>query len=338
LFALFALFALFSVGSAQTATQCTQFCMDYNVTCMGLSTQNDIYATMEACEAECMQFPVDMACQTGDINDAANCASGNSYGCRRYHLSVANDTSVLPGNPATHCPHTTPLSAPTADNTITVSPNNSVTDTVCGTQVNGSSGLLGKNGLVADFCNQVTDVCNSFLGGLNMGKCVATYSHIGGATDVANYPNGAIKFPIGSPNGATELPCRRYHAQVARGSTGTAVGEHCIHALFGDGACGTTCETYCTLGAAICPTMFDTNCMTDCANTVPAPINYAEITNHDLVCRIYHMTVAAQSAALNTDHCPHATIMSTPDTCGAASLSISALLIAALALITKFSS
>jgi hypothetical protein len=212
---------------------------------------------------------------------------------------------------------------------------NAVTDTVCGTMVNGT---MGKNGLVADFCNQVTSVCNGFLGGLNVGKCVPFYSHIGGAMDVSHYPNGAIKFPLVSPDSLTQLPCRRYHAQVARGSTGTSIDEHCIHALFGDGACGTTCETYCALGEAICPDMFDTNCMTDCANKIPAPINYKVINNHDLVCRIYHMSVASQSDALNAAHCPHATVMSTPDTCGAASLSISALLIAALALITKFSS
>jgi len=331
------LFALFSVVSAQNPTQCMQFCMDYNTTCMGLNAMNDIYMTMQACQDECMQFPIDSACATGDINDATNCASGNSWGCRRYHLNVAGDASV-PTNAATHCPHTTPLSSPTADTMDPDTNENAVTDTVCGTLVNGTS---GKNGLVADFCNQATTICHGFLGALDMSKCVPFYSHIPGAMDVTHYPNGPIKFPLTSQTGSG-LPCRRYHVQVARDSkaandTGSA-SEHCIHALFGDGACSTTCDTYCSLGEAICPDMFDSNCMTDCTNKVPAPIDYNVIINHDLVCRIYHMSVASQSAALNADHCPHATIMSTPETCGAASLSISALLIAALALITKFSS
>jgi hypothetical protein len=299
---------------------------------MGVSAMNDIYESMQACQDECMQFPVDSACQNGDINETVACGTGNSWGCRRYHLSVAaNDTS--------HCSHTTPLSSPTADTTDTAINQNAVTDTVCGTLVNGT---LGKNGLVADFCNQATSVCTSFLGGLDMGKCVPFYSHIGGAMDVTNYPNGAIKFPIDATTGSG-LPCRRYHVQVARDSKAAGnddgVSEHCIHALFGNGGCGSTCDTYCTLGQMICPDMFNSSCLTECTNNIPAPIDYDVITNKDLVCRIYHMAVASQSAALNADHCPHATIMSTKDTCGgAASLSISALLVAALALITKFSS
>jgi len=333
LFALFALFALFSVVSAQTATDCTAFCTDYNMTCMGVAPANDIYMDMTACEKECMKFPMVASCATGDITDPTNCGSGNSWGCRRYHLNVAMDTAD-PTNPATHCPHTTPLSSPTADITAA----DAITMTQCGTLVNGTT---AKNGLVADFCNQATTVCNSYLGGLDVSKCVPFYSHVSGNTDVANYPNGVNrKFPLVSTPG-NGLPCRRYHVQVARESTGASINDHCVHALFGDGACGTTCETYCQMGESICPNDFDANCMTDCTNKVPEPVDFAVITNKDLVCRIYHMSVASQSAANAADHCSHATIMSTPETCGedgAASLSISAFFIAALALITKFSS
>jgi len=279
-----------------------------------------------------MRYPMDANCPTGDIADPTNCGSGNSWGCRRYHLNVAMDGTA--GNDALHCPHTTPLSSPSADITAA----DAITGTLCGTLVNGTT---GKNGLVADFCNQVTSVCPNYLGGLDMAKCVPFYSHIAEATTTAHYPDGTNrKFPV-LPISGSGLPCRRYHAQVARGSTGASIGEHCTHALFGADGCDTTCATYCMLGEAICPDMFDANCMTDCANKVPEPVDYAVITNKDLVCRIYHMSVASQSAAQNADHCPHATIMSTADTCGssgAATLSISALFIAALALITKFSS
>jgi glutamate synthase domain-containing protein 2 len=138
------------------------------------------------------------------------------------------------------------------------------------------------------------------------------------------------------------LPCRRYHAQVARGSA-TAATDHCKHALFGADACGSPCQQLCSMGPAICPQSFDANCMTDCANKVPAAVDptYKNVTNRDVVCRLYHLAVASESAQLNTDHCPHASIASTADTCataGAATLSVSALFIAVLALITKFSS
>jgi hypothetical protein len=329
---LFALLALFSVVSAQNAADCMQFCTDYNMTCMGAppASTNDIYTDMQSCQNECMKFPVDTACPTGDINQASVCGSGNSYGCRRYHLNVAMNVTADPMNPQTHCPHTSPLSAPSSD----LVPATAVTGTQCGMQVNGTS---GKNGLVADFCNQVSPVCNKYLGGLDMTKCNTFFSHVDEATNVANYPNGvARKFPLAAITGSG-LPCRRYHAQVARGSTGTEVDDHCTHALFGAGACGTTCEQYCTMGERICPAQFDANCAADCATLALG--NYAVITGNNLVCRVYHMAVSAGSADAAAAHCDHSSIVSTPDTCGGAStLSVSALFLAALALITKFSS
>jgi hypothetical protein len=329
---LFALFALFSVVSAQTATQCTQFCSDYNTTCMGLATANDIYTDLTACQDECMKFPQDANCPDG--SDPTLCASGNSWGCRRYHLDVAMNAT---GNAPIHCPHTTPLSSPTA--TITAA--DAVTGTVCKSTYNALN-ATGQNGLVADFCNQVTSACSAWLNNLDMAKCVSYYYWISGATDVANYPDGSNrKFPVAAITG-NGLPCRRYHAQVARTSTANAK-EHCKHALFGADACGSPCTQLCQMGPAICPQSFDANCMADCTASVPAAVDpdYQIVTNKDIVCRLYHLAVASESAQLNTDHCPHASIASTADTCataGAATLSVSALFIAVLALITKFSS
>jgi hypothetical protein len=331
---LFALFALFSVVSAQTATQCTQFCSDYNTTCMGLATANDVYTDLTACQDECMKFPMDANCPDGV--DPTVCASGNSWGCRRYHLNVAMDTTTA-GNDVTHCPHTTPLSSPTA--TITAA--DALTGTVCKSTYNALN-ATGQNGLVADFCNQVTSACSAWLNTLDMAKCVSYFYYISGATDVANYPDGSNrKFPVAAITG-NGLPCRRYHAQVARTSTANA-NEHCKHALFGADACGSPCTQLCQMGPAICPSSFDANCMADCTAQVPAAVDpdYKVVTNRDIVCRLYHLAVASESAQLNTDHCPHASIASTAATCataGAATLSVSAILIAALALITKFSS
>jgi len=331
---LFALLVLVSVVSAQNPTDCMAFCSDYNTTCMALATSNDVYTDMSACQDECMKYPVDANCPTG--SDPVACASGNSYGCRRYHLNVAMNAT---GNAPTHCPHTTPLSSPTS--TITAS--DAYMGTVCKTTFNALN-ATGQNGLVADFCNQVVSACSAWLNTLDMAKCVSYYFWITGSTDVSNYPDGTNrKFPVAAVTGAG-LPCRRYHAQVARVSTANAK-EHCKHALFGADACGSPCDQLCSMGPAICPGSFDANCMADCTSKVPVAVDpdYQVVTNRDIVCRLYHLAVSSESAQLNTDHCAHASINSTADTCasmtaGASTLSVSAFFIVALALITKFSS
>jgi hypothetical protein len=322
---LLALFVLLSLASAQTAQDCTQFCTDYMATCMPLATMNDIYTDMNACQDECMKYPNDPNC------DGTTVCAGNTFGCRRYHLNVAMNTTADPTNPMTHCPHTTPLSSPTAN----ISATNALSGTVCATAVPNAM----QNGLVADFCNTVTNaaVCGGYLGGLTEDKCVAFYQHVEGAMDTAHYPDGTnIKFPLTAVSGLG-LPCRRYHAQVARADP----NPHCMHALFGDDGCGSTCQTYCMLLEQVCPTFYDmATCESDCAE-IPEPTDWMSITGKDIGCRIYHMSVASMSAAANTDHCPHASIESTPDTCGesgAATATFSALLIAALAVVTKFSS
>jgi hypothetical protein len=331
---LLALFALFAVASSQNPTECAQFCTDYNVTCMGLAPENNIYMDMQACMNECMMFPTDMNCPLGDVTNPTACGSGNSYGCRRYHLSVANMSTA---NAGTHCPHSTPLSSPTAILTDA----NTVTGTYCNTTVMGQM----QNGLLSDFCNQVVNprVCQSYLNGLTEPTCVEFYAHLAGTTDVSNYPDGTgstppRQFPLAAVSGNT-LACRRYHVQVARDSGDTAT--HCPHALMGGttGGCSSDCEFYCAMGTAICPSQFNSNCMSDCSTKVPAAMNYTVTTNMDIVCRMYHLSVASQSAANAMTHCPHTSILSTKGTCGsAAGLSFSALLIAALALVTKFAS
>jgi len=233
------------------------------------------------------------------------------------------------------------LSSPTTDITVSTA----YTGTVCKTVFNESTPAAGQNGLVADFCNQVVPTCSAWLNNLDMQKCVSYFSHVTGATDTSVYPDGVNrKFPVAATTVAG-LPCRRYHAWVAASATAN-VDEHCPHALFGADVCGTPCEQLCSMGPAICPASFDTaTCMSDCASKVATAVdpNYQVITNNDIVCRLYHLAVASESAELNAGHCSHATIASTTDTCamgsgGAATLSVSALFLAALALITKFSS
>jgi hypothetical protein len=203
------------------------------------------------------------------------------------------------------------------------------------------TGMVPQNGFLADFCNQVVTTCSAYLSGMTYQTCVQFYSHTAGLTDLSTYPDGTSrKFPMMAATGAT-LPCRRYHIQVARVPANTM--EHCPHALFGAGSCSTNCETYCMLGKAICPTQFtmtQADCESSCAN-LPTVSDYTVISNKDVVCRMYHLSVAVQNAANNAEHCPHTSIMSTGATCGSGAdgtASFSALLIAALALVTKFAS
>jgi hypothetical protein len=333
---LLALFVLFSVASAQTQSQCTAFCDDYNTTCMGLAAGNDIYSTMQTCIDECMHYPMDSNCPNGDITQAAVCGSGNSYGCRRYHLNVAKSNASDPSVAMTHCPHTTPLSSPS----LSLTAADALTGTVCKSMINATmTGLVPQNGLLADFCNQVTTTCSAYLNGISLTACSQFYTNSGALTDLSNYPDGVTrKFPIQGPAtpSGNNLACRRYHIYVAR--TAGNAQEHCPHALFGAGSCGTNCEVYCAMGRAICPSQFTTDCETQCA-TLPAVTDYVMTSNKDVVCRMYHLSVAAQGASQNADHCPHTSIVSTAATCGSASTaSFSALLVAALALITKFAS
>jgi len=205
------------------------------------------------------------------------------------------------------------------------------------------------NGLLADFCNQVTytGACAAYLNGLSMTACLRVYQWVGGTTDVSMYPGAAgRKFPLNATTSVTTLPCRRYHASVARTSAAAAT-THCPHALFGADTCGSTCETYCNVVMGVCTganaqytgSSAMSDCMSACGNFMAAP-DYLNNTGNTAQCRIYHASIASGSASLATTHCPH-TGPSGGGVCidatgAAAGVSASFVVVAALAVLAKY--
>jgi len=70
---------------------CTKFCADEATTCSGALSP---YASTGACMSACEGFALG--------GDPTTTTSGDTYACRRYHLSAA----ASPGPATTHCPHT----------------------------------------------------------------------------------------------------------------------------------------------------------------------------------------------------------------------------------------
>jgi hypothetical protein len=209
------------------------------------------------------------------------------------------------------------------------------------------------NGLLADFCNQVVapGTCSAYLNGLTMTTCIRVYQYVGGITDTSMYPGaGGRKFPLNATAATvTELPCRRYHASVARTSANNSA-IHCPHALFGDGQCGSTCQTYCNVVMGVCTgansqyngSSAMSDCMSACGGFRVSTDYLNNITSGNTAqCRVYHASVATGSAALAMTHCPH-TGASGGGVCvdaaggGAAGVSASFVVVAALAVLAKF--
>jgi len=343
---------LFLLGaSAQSQAQCQQLCADYMMTCANATSPNgiiwDIYNTTQDCINECMEYPNDPACTVGAITDAATCGAGNSWGCRRYHLNVAMSSDP---NAVIHCPHATPMSPPT-NNTGAA---NAVNGTVCftATDFNNTNYVDMVNGLLADFCNQVTNAaaCSAYLNGLTMTTCLRVYQFVGGVSDVSMYPGaGGRKFPLAPVTSMTTLPCRRYHAQVARSSSSNAA-IHCPHALFGDDQCGSSCENYCNIVMGVCTgansqyngTSAMTNCMNACGGFRVSSDYLNNVTSGNTVqCRVYHASVASGSMSAAMVHCPHTGptgggVCVDADGGAAAGVSASFVVVAALAVLSKY--
>ena len=108
------------------------------------------------------------------------------------------------------------------------------------------------------------------------------------------------------------LACRADQARLA-GTTGE-VKLYCPPAGPGGGSgedggaplCGSNCDGYCSLMAAICPGSFPTlgACMDTCSS-VPdvGGYNIAQTDGNTIQCRLYHVSAATQASEV---HCPHA--------------------------------
>lgn len=124
-------------------------------------------------------------------------------------------------------------------------------------------------------------------------------------------------FPLGKPGemSGNSLECRNYHA----GAAAMNAALHCEHAgpTGGDhdptdtmaGACGDGGEAFCTLAVKTCPGVYkdDAACKAAVAKFAADTGTYstADTTTNNFGCRFYHLSVAAQSTADATTHCPH---------------------------------
>lgn len=103
------------------------------------------------------------------------------------------------------------------------------------------------------------------------------------------------------------LACRTYHGGAPAAADAAL---HCPHAgPSGGNLCGTWCANYCDLALSACTgglALYADRaaCETACAGIPAGGVPNATAGN-TLQCRIYHLGVAASSAANATIHCPH---------------------------------
>lgn len=157
------------------------------------------------------------------------------------------------------------------------------------------------------YCNEIMANCTSANQQYtSLGSCMAV---------CATFPVGAA----GDTSGDT-LGCREYHGG-APSQSGPAT--HCAHAgpTGGDvdvtdttpGTCGEGCEAFCALAQVACTganQQFADNasCISVCRAFAPLkspPYSVSDVSTNDWGCRMYHLTVAAESAANANIHCGH---------------------------------
>ena len=178
---------------ALLALDCATYCTHLQADC----TTTNAQISMANCMGTCMAFPPGAATDT----------SGNTLGCRNYHLQ---NIEVRGMSAATHCPHAGPVGGPIAGATA-----------VCGTSP------------CDDFCAAQTKVCGTD----------AAPAMVGGMTITNRYPTLAActtacaaftKTPEASPSvtmGNT-FACRIYHLTNAAAQTAfTGANAHCGHTL-----------------------------------------------------------------------------------------------------------
>jgi hypothetical protein len=110
------------------------------------------------------------------------------------------------------------------------------------------------------------------------------------------------------------LGCRITHAGLAVGDPVT----HCPHAgPAGDGVCGTNCESFCSIAASVCPTVYQQflpDCATACNAFPGVSAHYTQelgaAGGDTFACRMYRLTLAALNP---TTECPN--IASVSPTC-----------------------
>lgn len=238
------------------------------------------YDTTANCLTECAGFAV-------GINHFET--SGNSLGCRTYHLRVAaaSDSDYR----TVHCPHASSSGGNVCVGNVTVNCFGFCTDAIntCADQTSPPYASFSE---CKDFCSTFTS------GDLTPGQQTET-------------------------SGDT-LGCRSYHLSVAMQSASDA-DTHCAHiGQQTGGYCGTYCENMCTTIQAACVTDSTyTNqqyaskaaCVTSCGAMVDGTSETA--SEDSRMCRNYHAKVSwllrdqltGAGIPYQTAHCPHTGIL-----------------------------
>jgi hypothetical protein len=129
---------------------------------------------------------------------------------------------------------------------------------------------------------------------------------------------GFTELGVATTTSGNSLDCRTYHASVASTTPANAIA-HCPHVGIagGYGVCGTAVDGFCDVAQTVCTganqAFADLATCKTAAAAFPASGVEGDTAYDTLQCRVYHLGVASQSAALATAHCPH--IMATSTQC-----------------------
>lgn len=146
------------------------------------------------------------------------------------------------------------------------------------------------------YCDTIMDACSDDPQYPDEASCLAA---------CASFPEGAYADSDGS------LGCHQYHADAA--VSGPDV--HCIHAgPMGGGQCAADpCENFCEIAPAVCPDVYASTavCEKVCGDFEVGDFSVSPpATGDTLGCRMYHLTVAAQSVGNAAVHCEHTAAVS----------------------------
>ncbi len=168
----------------------------------------------------------------------------------------------------------------------------------------GSGGGTGRpKALCADYCTRALTNCKGDLELYpNLEFCLAVCAALppGERTDTSGNTVGCrLHFAQSAASIEKELNC-------------SAAGPG------GNGICGDNCESWCTLEANVCPSIYAStdDCMAAC-QTFPVLGSYNDTiptqSGNSFECRLYHVTAAAGIDAML--HCPHTDINNAKTPC-----------------------
>lgn len=146
------------------------------------------------------------------------------------------------------------------------------------------------------YCNDVMTACSGqFAAYLSRASCVRTCD----------------AFPRGEASQQNTVECRAQKANIAV-TTKEPASDCPAAGPFGIGACGSTCDAYCSLLAELCPEEASavTNCNASCeALLVSKVYDLSKLATGDtLECRIHHLSFAA----LDPKECSNAAVLPRP--------------------------